>query len=380
MNRSKLLIALLLLSPYIFCQVKIMPLGDSITKGIGGTYGGYRGYLLDKVSGHSVEFVGNELDGVSAHEGHPGWTSLQLKDNLSTYLGSTHPDIVLLHIGTNDISGNISVNDIITNIQEMINIILGFDSSIEIYLAKIIDRADYESKHNATISLNSEINGLSNTHVHIVDMYDELDDYWDFKLSNPNFTYCTSDPSDTSFNLCTLHPNDTGYKAMATAWYNAIESSLPVELTSFNASTVNNKVRLKWRTETEVNNYGFEIQRNGKKIGFVAGYGNTNSPHNYSFEYGLGGKFRLKQIDSDGTFSYSKEIEIALKNYQNYPNPFNTSTIIPYEKALTIYNSLGEKLIHVEGESEYIFNGNNFPGGVYFYETNNSIYKMVLLK
>ncbi len=376
MNSNKLLIAILLLSPYIFSQIKIMPLGDSITEGTGGTYGGYRGYLLDKFNGYDIEFVGNESDGVSAHEGHPGWTSAQLKDDLSTYLSSTNPSIVLLHIGTNDISGNLNTNSIITNIQEMLNTIDTFNSSIEIFLAKIIDRADYGYKHDSTITLNGKINSLSDLNVHIVDMYTALDVYWN-NFDNSNFSYDYGHPTSS---LYTLHPNDIGYETIATAWYNAIESSLPVELTSFNANIVNNKVRLNWRTETEVNNYGFEVQRNGEKIGFVVGYGNTNSPHNYSFEYGLGGKFRLKQIDNNGTSSYSEEIEIILKNYQNYPNPFNSSTMIPYNKTLTIYNTLGEKLIYVEGKSEYIFNGDNFPGGVYFYATNNSVYKMVLLK
>ena len=69
---------------------------------------------------------------------------------------------------------------------------------------------------------------------------------------------------------------------------------LPVELSSFSASVIGSTVKLSWRTETEINNYGFEIFRQGhtstslsvtdwEKIGFVEGYGNSNSPKDYSF-------------------------------------------------------------------------------------------------
>jgi len=98
---------------------------------------------------------------------------------------------------------------------------------------------------------------------------------------------------------------------------------LPVELTSFTATTEKNKVLLNWKTATEVNNYGFEIERSlsshslsevWETMGFVAGSGNSNSVKDYSFtdKKVAAGKYayRLKQIDNDGTFAYSKEIEV----------------------------------------------------------------------
>ena len=66
-----------------------------------------------------------------------------------------------------------------------------------------------------------------------------------------------------------------------------LDGPLPVELSSFTAKYANGNVKLDWRTETEVTNYGFDIERKGKdandwkKIGFVEGHGNTNSPKNY---------------------------------------------------------------------------------------------------
>jgi hypothetical protein len=88
---------------------------------------------------------------------------------------------------------------------------------------------------------------------------------------------------------------------------------LPVELSSFNAVQIGSTVLLKWRTETEINNFGFDLERtnepNGSvqhwnNIGFVSGSGNSNSPKDYSFtdNPAIGSKYyyRLKQIDSDG--------------------------------------------------------------------------------
>ena len=99
---------------------------------------------------------------------------------------------------------------------------------------------------------------------------------------------------------------------------------LPVELFSFSVSLIGNSVQLKWVTETEVSNYGFEVQRamsnvqslNWLNIGFVEGHGNSNSPKDYSFiDNNVNGgtyAYRLKQIDTDGKFEYSKIIEINL--------------------------------------------------------------------
>ncbi|MCF8413150.1 MAG: fibronectin type III domain-containing protein, partial [Melioribacteraceae bacterium] len=122
-------------------------------------------------------------------------------------------------------------------------------------------------------------------------------------------------------------------------------ATLPVELTTFLANVTKNGIELNWRTETEIDNYGFQIERSfGDKlkwenIGFVNGNGTSNLKHNYSFvdDTPLYGKsyYRLKQIDFDGKFEYSNTIEVDFNNLpnkiklnQNYPNPFNPETMI----------------------------------------------------
>jgi len=175
---------------------------------------------------------------------------------------------------------------------------------------------------------------------------------------------------------------------------------LPVELSSFSATLKNGNVTLKWRTETEVNNYGFEIERSQMsevksqtewtKLGFVEGNGNSNSPKDYSFidDDVLAGKYsyRLKQIDADGNFEYSKIVEVDLSPptkfelSQNYPNPFNPTTTIRFSLPqsgnvkLTVYNLLGEQVaelvngIKEAGVHSVTFDATELNSGIYIYK------------
>ena len=197
---------------------------------------------------------------------------------------------------------------------------------------------------------------------------------------------------------------------------------LPVELSSFTAKVLKNGgVRLDWRTETEVDNFGFEVERSQMsnvksqtewgKIGFVAGSGNSNSPKNYSFVDAKvsSGKisYRLKQLDTDGKFEYSKIIEVDLGSpqkfelSQNYPNPFNPITKIIYSVPavrtrdrvsvqMRVYDILGNEvaiLVNEEkqpGTYKIEFSATGIPSGVYIYKLEADGFiqskKMILLK
>jgi hypothetical protein len=187
--------------------------------------------------------------------------------------------------------------------------------------------------------------------------------------------------------------------------------NLPVELTYFTAELNGTEVILSWVTETEVNNYGFEIERtNGElewsKIGFVDGYGNSNSTKRYFFtdKNPIGGSvfiYRLKQIDNDGRYEYSDEIEVEIIStefalYQNYPNPFNPNTKIRYSVPqpsnviIRVFDILGneiETLVNEEkplGTYEIEFSSKVLSSGVYYYiltsGTFTSTKKLILLK
>ena len=188
--------------------------------------------------------------------------------------------------------------------------------------------------------------------------------------------------------------------------------SLPVELTSFTANQGSGTVDLSWVTATEVNNFGYEIERANsvkeaiwEKIGFISGHGNSISPNNYSFKDNkpLSGKsqYRLKQIDQDGVFKYSIAVEVAavILKYdlaQNFPNPYNPSTLITYSIAaqsnvtIKIYNVLGKLITTLVNENKEAgsytvnFNAAGISNGVYFYKIQAGNYaatkKMLLLK
>jgi hypothetical protein len=186
----------------------------------------------------------------------------------------------------------------------------------------------------------------------------------------------------------------------------------PVELTSFAVQLEDSYVHLFWTTAIELNNRGFAVERAIKlgqwhEIGFVEGKGTTIEPKKYEFIDALINNvaekyyYRLKQIDYDGTFNYSEEIEISLNPiivtlFANYPNPFNPSTkirfVIPKSSfvSLKVYNVLGKEaatLVNEErpaGSYEVEFDALSLPSGVYFYQLRAGNYietkKMILLR
>lgn len=191
--------------------------------------------------------------------------------------------------------------------------------------------------------------------------------------------------------------------------YNA--SPLPVELTSFSCSENEGQVVLSWQTATEVNNYGFDVERKAEneswsKISFVQGHGNSNSPKNYSFTDSspLAGKiqYRLKQIDFDGKFEYSPIIDVnvdapvSFALHQNHPNPFNPETIISFQLpfaelvSLKVFDVLGKEVAELvneqkpSGNYEVNFNGSNLASGIYFYQLRSGRFvqtkKFILMK
>ncbi|MBL1212407.1 MAG: T9SS type A sorting domain-containing protein [Ignavibacteriae bacterium] len=202
------------------------------------------------------------------------------------------------------------------------------------------------------------------------------------------------------------------FDASATPGSQNGNQALPVELTSFSASVIKNSVKLVWNTATEINNYGFEIQRSADKevwsnVGFINGSGTTNAPKEYSYvDSKLSNSssyyYRLKQVDNDGSYEYSKTIEVVLgtpTEYelgQNYPNPFNPSTLISFTlpeagyTSLIVYNSLGQEVAELvnnqleAGSHQYNFDAKNLTSGIYFYKLESEnfvqVRKMMLLK
>lgn len=195
------------------------------------------------------------------------------------------------------------------------------------------------------------------------------------------------------------------------------ETSLSaVELSSFTASVIGTTVKLYWKTESETHNMGFEVERapgiKGQSssvwetMGFVNGNGKSGTPKYYSFEDRNSGSskylYRLKQINNDGQFEYSRTIEVDLgapKEFdlgQNYPNPFNPTTTITYKLPqassvkLIVYNLLGQEIeVLVDGYKEagvhsVQFDASELKSGLYIYKIqaggNIQTRKMTLIK
>ena len=206
-----------------------------------------------------------------------------------------------------------------------------------------------------------------------------------------------------------LRNDQAGWTKMANAINQTFIDLLPVELMTFKAVVDNAIVILEWETATEIDNYGFEIERlkisseqktdGWQKIGFVSGAGNSNIPVSYTFEdsHPKSGKtwYRLKQVDTDGTFEYSKEVEVVI-DYplefaleQNFPNPFNPTTTINYSipkisksyastaeatnVVLKVFDLLGNEVativdaVQEPGNYSVNFDGSQLGSGVYFY-------------
>ncbi len=207
------------------------------------------------------------------------------------------------------------------------------------------------------------------------------------------------------------------------------ERVLPVELQYFYGVFQGDSVCLYWGTATEVNNYGFQVQRtldtlsnNWEDIGFVFGHGNSNSPKDYSYTDETPPDtdivyYRLKQIDNTGNFEYSWIVTVSLvssvsgKNENlprefiitNFPNPFGTgsktsvakttaeiSLPVPERVSVVVYNSLGQivwkrkNILLPKGKSFFHIDLHDESSGIYFLSlkvgNKRIVHKMIFIK
>lgn len=197
------------------------------------------------------------------------------------------------------------------------------------------------------------------------------------------------------------------------------DETVPVELISLTAQIEKNIVSLKWSTATETNNQGFFVERKKENesiwstLTFIDGSGTSTFIIHYDYKDELfqPGKYRyrLKQIDYNGQYEYSDELEIEYINkfdfflFQNFPNPFNSSTIIKYSipntgnesvrsllVTLKVYDILGNEIIVLVSEEkpignyEVMFEPVDLASGVYFYKLvlggNIEIRKLIFMK
>jgi hypothetical protein len=202
------------------------------------------------------------------------------------------------------------------------------------------------------------------------------------------------------------------------------EAPLPITLASFSAAAVagSNGVSLQWRTVTEVDNYGFYVERRAagstvyQAVDFIATQGNGIVPHDYAYVDATvaGGNwyYRLRQVDLTGDESTTDEVLVEVQGVtavatesvpdgfalqQNYPNPFNPETAIRFavqtagQARLVVYDALGQEVATLfDGVAEpgrfynVRFGGTGLSSGVYFYRLNagaqTDMKRMLLMK
>jgi lysophospholipase L1-like esterase len=203
---------------------RVMPLGDSITQGKDGSSdeGGYRETLfrLAHAAGKSIQLVGSRtngpatVDGVAwprTHEGYSGYTiPALLRDDLTPNNVKTYkPNIVLLMIGTNDLSVGEAMPEV--RLAGIVDTILSADPKLLLFLTQITpgqaDKASYNQKvkpYNAAMVGIVSQRAAAGKHIRLMDMNTPF-------LSNANYS--------TALLANGVHPNDAGYKLMGQTWY-----------------------------------------------------------------------------------------------------------------------------------------------------------------
>ncbi len=429
-------------------QVRILPLGDSITRDSftanprpDSLLTAYRQslWLLLQSSGYMIDFIGSDSSGYGAipkfdpnNAGFGGYTTAQILNLIKTgydrdgnmitdgpYFNYYSPDIILLHIGTND--ADTSTN----HLEDLLNYIDDYEDStntqIWVILAKIINEVPNSSictSYNNNIQKLYEERIKKRDKIKIVDMENDAGFIYRIDTTKP---YSDGDMFDS------FHPNQSGFTKMANLFYDTLKVLLDnitlVRLEKFYSVTSKDSVILAWETTLELDNFGFEIERapqnneTWEDIGFVEGAGNSYKTQWYAFidnsvnplykSY----RYRLKQLNYNGDISYLGELNVGVNftdvidsrkspiNFalsQNYPNPFNPTTNIVFRipntvfVSLKVYDSIGKEVAAIINEEkppgiyEVTWNAANLPSSVYFYQLKAGNYtetkKMLLLK
>jgi lysophospholipase L1-like esterase len=190
--------------------LRVMPLGDSITWGVGSNHqDGYRASLYQRLTaaGLDVDFVGSMHNGRGAdsnHEGHKFWTITQLTERIDDWLATYQPDVILLHIGTNDMVRDLP--DAPLHLSDLLDRIAADRPGAEVFVAKLVGLGDYrnvEDQQRRTDAFNRSAEDVVASHgdrFHLVDQ----SSVHGIGMRNRE------------------HPNDYGYAEMAWNWYRAM--------------------------------------------------------------------------------------------------------------------------------------------------------------
>jgi len=236
----KLITVVLFTTASMHAVTRIMPLGDSITydnnsydvenprpTSVRTAYRSHLWYGLQD-AGYSADFVGSRIAGEAIeppfdpdNEGHPGWTSYDIAENIYSYLENAKPDVILLHIGTND--HRTSTRGVESILNEIDHYERNNNHRIHVLVALIIDRQVHDPIITVFNNSLRDLIALRRSQGDIVTMVD----------MNGEAGLTSDDYADNT------HPNDNGYRKMAAVWLRAIQTPFKPFNTSLSAYPTN---------------------------------------------------------------------------------------------------------------------------------------------
>jgi len=218
---------------------KVMCVGDSITYAYSdpSLRGGYREPLFDLLDGDgfNVEFVGQNIYPSSANplwgrnEGHSGWTADQIYSGNTLEPGQTYlldwlsdqtPDTVLLHIGSNDLWGQQLYTEVVDEVMVLVNTIFGFNPSMDVILAQIINQGGQNPAYSSAVFDNREQTSYFNSLLLETAMGSS---YFGDNLFVVDQETALTYPDDLLSDL--LHPTPGGYDKMAITWHLGVQAA-----------------------------------------------------------------------------------------------------------------------------------------------------------
>jgi lysophospholipase L1-like esterase len=202
--------------------LRIMPLGDSITAGPGC----WRALLWDRLQRNgytNIDFVGTQAGGGCAvshdgdHEGHSGFSATGIADQnqLPPWLSSARPDIVLMHLGTNDLwGGTITTSQILTAYSKLVDQMRANNPNMKIIVAQIIpmEPSNCTGCAQRVVSLNNAIPGWAAGRTTAQSPITVVDQWTGFNTATDTFDG--------------VHPVDSGFQKMSDRWYPALTAAL----------------------------------------------------------------------------------------------------------------------------------------------------------
>ncbi len=198
-----------------------MPIGDSITQA-DSNHNSYRRLLWIQLrkAGYNVEFVGSSREHFQGssplsdfdqdHEGHWGWRVDQILEQIDGWVRTSQPDIVLIHLGSNDINQGQSLESTIEELRKLIQTLRTINPRLKILIAQLIpcgEEAQVRQFNRLIMNLARDSNTQESPVI-------TVDQFSGFNAAADKDTY----------DGC--HPNESGEKKMADRWFAALKKLL----------------------------------------------------------------------------------------------------------------------------------------------------------